>query len=172
MAIDKKLIHFNKDENFQNELKAGNILDKSFVLVKDAEKIHMKGEDYLFVPKNGADGQLLTQKNGKPSWEDAPTSLPDGGKSGQGLTKTSDGYGWRDEEITEEGAITIGDNTLTPVLVDGEPEENAALVSDGEGGVKWLIITGLPSDGKVGQVIMMTEFGPKWVDVSEIIPKD
>ena len=35
MAINKKLIHFNKYADFKNELDSGNILDKSIVFIKD-----------------------------------------------------------------------------------------------------------------------------------------
>lgn len=170
----------------------------AIVIVEEEGKecIIEHGKQLDFVPSTGKPGQVLTKTEEGNEFmdldipEDVLTkqdadkvyatkedlenfeALPEGGTEGQGLARTADGYEWRDEEITEDGGIIIGDNTLTPVLVDGEPEENAALVSDGEGGVKWNIITGLPGGGKVGQIILMTESGPKWVDVSEIIPKD
>lgn len=46
MAINKKLIHFQTLDNFNNQLSAGNILDTSIVFIKDAKKIWTHGEFY------------------------------------------------------------------------------------------------------------------------------
>ena len=46
MAINKKLIHFNKKVTFDNELSAGNILDTSIVFIKDANLIWTHGNYY------------------------------------------------------------------------------------------------------------------------------
>lgn len=46
MAINKKLIHFNKKATFDNELSAGNILDTSIVFIKDANLIWTHGNYY------------------------------------------------------------------------------------------------------------------------------
>ena len=39
MAIDKKLIHFNSKENFDNKVANNEILDTSIVFVKDSKEI-------------------------------------------------------------------------------------------------------------------------------------
>ena len=43
MAINKKLIHFNKKADFTKELEAGNILDKSIIFIKDSNQIYTHG---------------------------------------------------------------------------------------------------------------------------------
>ena len=49
MAIDKKLIHFNKNEDFVIKNNAGEIKDTSIVFVKDSNEIHTHGKRYQFV---------------------------------------------------------------------------------------------------------------------------
>lgn len=46
MAINKKLIHFNKKEDFNKEVANGNILDKSIVFIKDTKEIYTHGTIY------------------------------------------------------------------------------------------------------------------------------
>lgn len=46
MAINKKLIHFQKLADFQTQLSAGNILDTSIVFIKDAKQIYTHGQLY------------------------------------------------------------------------------------------------------------------------------
>ena len=46
MAINKKLIHFNKKEDFEREVANGNILDKSIVFIKDSKEIYTHGTIY------------------------------------------------------------------------------------------------------------------------------
>ena len=46
MAINKKLIHFNKKENFEKEVANGNILDHSIVFIKDSKEIYTHGTIY------------------------------------------------------------------------------------------------------------------------------
>lgn len=46
MAINKKLIHFQKKATFDTELAAGNILDTSIVFIKDAKLIWTHGNLY------------------------------------------------------------------------------------------------------------------------------
>lgn len=46
MAINKKLIHFNKKEDFDREVANGNILDHSIVFVKDSKEIYTHGTTY------------------------------------------------------------------------------------------------------------------------------
>ncbi len=46
MAINKKLIHFNKKEDFEREVANGNILDKSIVFIKDTKEIYTHGTIY------------------------------------------------------------------------------------------------------------------------------
>lgn len=49
MAYSKKLIHFKKKKAFENQLKAGNILDTSIVFIKDSRDIYTHGEQYKTV---------------------------------------------------------------------------------------------------------------------------
>ena len=46
MAIEKKLIHFGKLADFEIQLNAGNILDRSIVFIQDAKKIWTHGTYY------------------------------------------------------------------------------------------------------------------------------
>lgn len=49
MAIEKKLIHFNKREDFDDKLKSNQIKDSSIVFVKDANIIYTRKEEYQFI---------------------------------------------------------------------------------------------------------------------------
>lgn len=46
MALNKKLIHFQKLADFNTQLAAGNILDTSIVFIKDAKQIYTHGQLY------------------------------------------------------------------------------------------------------------------------------
>lgn len=49
MAINKKLIHFKKKEDFEKEVAKENILDTSIVFIKDSKEIHTHEETYKTV---------------------------------------------------------------------------------------------------------------------------
>ena len=49
MAIEKKLIHFNRYEDFKQRLNNNEILDTSIVFIKDTNKIYTHGAEYQFV---------------------------------------------------------------------------------------------------------------------------
>ena len=49
MAINKKLIHFNSKENFENKVANNEILDTSIVFVKDSKEIYTHGNLYKSV---------------------------------------------------------------------------------------------------------------------------
>lgn len=49
MAIEKKLIHFNKETEFKKRLNNSEILNTSIVFIKDVNKIHTHEEDYQFI---------------------------------------------------------------------------------------------------------------------------
>ena len=49
MIINKKLIHFNHKEDFEERNNAGDILDSSIVFVKDSHEIYTHGEQYQFI---------------------------------------------------------------------------------------------------------------------------
>lgn len=49
MAINKKLIHFKKKEDFEKEVANENILDTSIVFIKDSKEIHTHEETYKTV---------------------------------------------------------------------------------------------------------------------------
>jgi hypothetical protein len=46
MAINQKLIHFNKKEDFLKEVANGNILNQSIVFIKDSKEIFTHEEFY------------------------------------------------------------------------------------------------------------------------------
>ena len=70
MAINKKLIHFNKYDDFQTELNAGNILDKSIVFIKDRKQIYTHKAGYLTIPDGAKEGQVLGFKDSEIKWVD------------------------------------------------------------------------------------------------------
>ena len=49
MAIEKKLIHFNKNEDFQSRLSNNEILDTSIIFIKDVNTIYTHGTEYQYV---------------------------------------------------------------------------------------------------------------------------
>ena len=49
MAIEKKLIHFNKETEFKKRLNNGEVLNTSIVFIKDVNKIHTHGTEYQYV---------------------------------------------------------------------------------------------------------------------------
>ena len=49
MAINKKLIHFNSKENFDNKVANNEILDTSIVFVKDSKEFYTHGNLYKSV---------------------------------------------------------------------------------------------------------------------------
>ena len=46
MTINKKIIHFDKKEDFENKNNAGEILERSIVFIKDANEIYTHGTEY------------------------------------------------------------------------------------------------------------------------------
>ncbi|MGM9531585.1 hypothetical protein [Intestinibacter sp.] len=65
MAINKKLIHFNKEDSFTNEKDAGNILDTSIVFVKDAKKIITHSSEYPAVNWGKIKNLFITSEEAK-----------------------------------------------------------------------------------------------------------
>ena len=67
MAINKKLIHFNSKENFDNKVANNEILDTSIVFVKDSKEIWTHGNLYKSVNwdvlKKGVEEVLTEAKN-------------------------------------------------------------------------------------------------------------
>lgn len=49
MAIDKKLIHFNRNEDFTIKNNTDEIKDTSIVFIKDTNKIYTHDKEYQFV---------------------------------------------------------------------------------------------------------------------------
>ena len=56
-TINKKLIHFNKKDDFESRLANGDILETSIVFIKDTNEIWTHGEYYAQLPEG-----LLTQE--------------------------------------------------------------------------------------------------------------
>ena len=75
MAIEKKLIHFDKKEDFNNRLTNNEILDSSIVFIKDTNTIYTHGEEYQWI-----------------SWSYLKTDVP----AGYSLFITADSDTWRD----------------------------------------------------------------------------
>ena len=107
MAIDKKLIHFNKDEDFQKENEAGNILNKSIIFTGDEKKIYTHGEEYKTVTW----GKLIT-----PSYEiddKDPNNWIQGTEHSLTIKRLTENFnGQRVLNLTCEGG-TLDKNTLT-----------------------------------------------------------
>ena len=53
-------------------------------------------QEKLDAPDGGTSGQVLTKTESGEAWQDAPDGLPEGGETGQVLTKTSTGAQWDD----------------------------------------------------------------------------
>ena len=66
MAINKKLIHFQKLATFKQQLAANNILDTSIVFIKDSQQIWTHGQ-YYSITDAPADGNIYARKDG--AWE-------------------------------------------------------------------------------------------------------
>ena len=49
MTINKKIIHFDKKEDFENKNNAGEILEHSIVFIEDANEIYTHGTEYQWV---------------------------------------------------------------------------------------------------------------------------
>jgi hypothetical protein len=49
MAIEKKLIHFNKNEDFQSRLNNNEILDTSIIFIKDINAIYTHDTEYQYI---------------------------------------------------------------------------------------------------------------------------
>lgn len=71
MAINKKLIHFQKLATFKQQLAANNILDTSIVFIKDAQQIWTHGQ-YYSITDAPADGNSYVRKNN--GWVISPPS--------------------------------------------------------------------------------------------------
>lgn len=71
MAINKKLIHFQRLASFKEQLAANNILDTSIVFIKDAQQIWTHGQYYAvpegYVKEAPEDGSSYIRRN--KSWE-------------------------------------------------------------------------------------------------------
>ena len=72
MAINKKLIHFQKLATFKQQLAANNILDTSIVFIKDAQQIWTHGQ-YYSITDAPADGNSYVRKNN--GWVISPSGI-------------------------------------------------------------------------------------------------
>lgn len=64
MAINKKLIHFNKKTDFESEVAKGNILNYSICFIADTKEIYTHGNYYSQVSEAPTDGQKYIRVNG------------------------------------------------------------------------------------------------------------
>lgn len=60
MAINKKLIHFNRKEVFEEKLANNEILDTSIVFVKDSKEIYTHGNLYKSVNWSVLEKEMIT----------------------------------------------------------------------------------------------------------------
>ena len=69
-------------------------------------------------PEGGTTGQVLTKTTDGQAWQDAPDGLPEGGTTGQILTKTESGAAWAD--APETGVVNFNGRTgaVTPQAGD------------------------------------------------------
>ena len=72
MAINKKLIHFQKLATFKQQLAANNILDTSIVFIKDSQQIWTHGQ-YYSITDAPADGNSYVRKNN--GWVISPSGI-------------------------------------------------------------------------------------------------
>lgn len=84
MAINKKLIHFNKKSDFESEVANGNILSYSICFIADTKEIYTHGNYYSQVSEAPSDGQKYIRANG--AWYILSTSS----SSTDGLMSSSD----------------------------------------------------------------------------------
>lgn len=112
MAINKKLIHFQKLATFKEQLAAKNILDTSIVFIKDAQQIWTHGQ-YYSITDAPSDGNSYVRKNN--GWVISPSS---GIEVYIGKDEPSDEYKvWFD---TEDGSLYYY-NKGWIALYTGEP---------------------------------------------------
>lgn len=127
MAINKKLIHFNKKEDFLKEQEAGNILNTSIVFIKDSKEIYTHGEFYdssggtkvteedfeikeMRIIDSDDPQSVLTREEADELYQPlGESTLPEGGEVGQVLTKTEEGAEWQDKTIKliDEDLLTL-----------------------------------------------------------------
>lgn len=117
MAIDKKLIHFGKLADFETQLTAGNILDRSIVFIQDAKKIWTHGT-YYDCSEGEATGDSFWQED-------------------------SEGRAFCDRDVQIEGNILTNGAVVTGSI--GVPssegyatgDKGQVLMADGNGGIAW-----------------------------------
>lgn len=110
MAINKKLIHFSKQESFDNEVANNNILDTSICFIKDSKSISTHGTIYPTV-----NWSILDPTNG---YEYIDLGLPSGLKlatcniGASSPEDYGDYFAWGETspkaEYTEENNVTNG----------------------------------------------------------------
>lgn len=117
MAINKKLIHFEKKQTFNNELAKGNILGTSIVFIQDAQQIWTHGQFY--------DASTIDLSNIEESIQNLTNNKVDK-VSGKGLStndyttteknklkgieENANNYVLPSATTTVKGGVVIGDN--------------------------------------------------------------
>lgn len=119
MAIDKKLIHFNKKEDFVEKLNKGEIKDISIVFIKDTKEIWTHGIYYSDLSDYAT--EQFVQDYSKIEDDEiiigeetlTPLVLDNVGLPGQVLIKTETGYKWENFENLFVKYVSIVGNKLT-----------------------------------------------------------
>lgn len=101
------------------------------------------------IPEGGTTGQVLTKTEDGAEWQDPQATLPEGGTTGQVLTKTASGVEWKD--------VPEGENELPSGGTNGQ------VLTKTSSGTAWQNVpTELPSGGTEGQVLKKTSSGVEW----------
>lgn len=93
-------------------------------------------ENKLRAPEGGTTGQVLTKTSTGEEWSDAPSGLPEGGTEGQILEKTSSGAAWVDKP--ESGLTQEQADARYLQLTGGELNDDAIFQLPGDNGSLYL----------------------------------
>lgn len=93
-------------------------------------------ENKLRAPEGGTTGQVLTKTSTGEEWSDAPSGLPEGGTEGQILEKTSSGAAWVD--APESGLTQEQADERYLQLTGGELNDDAIFQIPGDNGSLYL----------------------------------
>jgi hypothetical protein len=104
MAINKKLIHFKKKENFENEVANNNILSNSIVFIQDSREISTHGTVYKTVCWSILEENLTPEPEDPvvpptPDPEPDPDPVPDPEVSNIGDISASSGININSESL-------------------------------------------------------------------------
>ncbi len=171
MAIEKKLVCFKTQANFDAQLSAGNIKDYSIVFIKDTQKIWTHGVYFtslkeLFEKLNtkqetltASDNITITESGGKVLISAKDTTYT--------LALTENSLTLKDSDGTTISTIDLSKYVYTLPQATSEVLGGVKIVDTvGEEGIKTDDITlqTIPSNGKKGQLLSHDGTRGVWVD--------